>query len=181
MLGCFSGGVSGKELDCQCRRHETQFNPWVGKIPKKGEGNGYPLQYSCLENSMGWEVWQTTVHRVAKNWTWLKRLSTHAWKCQPTPVFGRDLVAKQQTTWEGTWTGFPCWLPALGSQWWGGNDGNTIMQFISPSKSRDEGTQHQQNQVSIYPKRWYRPMDITYRRLFQVVIQWQYSYIRHSF
>ena len=53
MLGCFSGGVSGKELDCQCRRHETQFNPWVGKIPKKGEGNGYPLQYSCLENSMG--------------------------------------------------------------------------------------------------------------------------------
>jgi len=29
---------------------ETRFDPWVGKIP--GEGNGNPLQYSCLENSM---------------------------------------------------------------------------------------------------------------------------------
>jgi len=26
--------------------HETEFNPWVGRIP--GEGNGYPLQYSFL-------------------------------------------------------------------------------------------------------------------------------------
>ena len=29
---------------------ETQFDPWVRKIP--GEGNGDPLQYSCLENPM---------------------------------------------------------------------------------------------------------------------------------
>ena len=27
-----------------------RFDPWFGKIP--GEGNGYPLQYSCLKNSM---------------------------------------------------------------------------------------------------------------------------------
>ena len=35
--------------------------PGLGRSP--GEGNGYPLQYSCLENSMDW---QTTVHGVAK-------------------------------------------------------------------------------------------------------------------
>ena len=29
---------------------EPRFDPWVEKIP--GEGNGYPLQYSCLENPM---------------------------------------------------------------------------------------------------------------------------------
>ena len=30
----FSGGTSGKELACQCRRHKRRgFNPWVGKIP----------------------------------------------------------------------------------------------------------------------------------------------------
>ena len=29
---------------------ETQVHPWVGKVP--GEGNGNPLQYSCLENFM---------------------------------------------------------------------------------------------------------------------------------
>ena len=31
-----------------------------------GEGNGNPLQYSCLENPMDGRAWQATVHRVAK-------------------------------------------------------------------------------------------------------------------
>ena len=38
-----------------------------GRSP--GEGNGYPLQYSCLENSMDREAWWTIVHGVAKNRT----------------------------------------------------------------------------------------------------------------
>ena len=33
---------------------------FIFKIP--GEGNGYPLQYSCLENYMAKEAWQATVH-----------------------------------------------------------------------------------------------------------------------
>jgi len=41
--------------------------PWLRRSP--GEGNGNPLQYSCLENSMDREAWQTTVHEVAKNQT----------------------------------------------------------------------------------------------------------------
>ena len=39
-----------------------------------GKGNGYPLQYSCLENTMDRRTWQVTVHRVAKSQT---RLSTY--------------------------------------------------------------------------------------------------------
>ena len=35
------------------------------------EGNGNPLQYSGLENSMDRGTWQTTVHGVAKSQTWL--------------------------------------------------------------------------------------------------------------
>ena len=35
------------------------------------EGNGNPLQYSCLENSMDRGAWQATVHGVAKNQTQL--------------------------------------------------------------------------------------------------------------
>ena len=31
-----------------------------------GEGNGNPLQYSCLENPMDSGAWQATVHRVAR-------------------------------------------------------------------------------------------------------------------
>ena len=34
-----------------------------------GEGNGNPLQYSCLENPMDGGAWQATVHGVAKSWT----------------------------------------------------------------------------------------------------------------
>ena len=41
------------------------------------EGNGTPLQYSCLENSTDRGAWWATVHRVTKNQTWLKQLSTH--------------------------------------------------------------------------------------------------------
>ena len=33
-----------------------------------GEGNGYPLQYSFLENSMDKGAWWATVHGVAKSW-----------------------------------------------------------------------------------------------------------------
>ena len=33
------------------------------------EGIGYPLQYSCLENSMDRGAWQAIVHGVAKSWT----------------------------------------------------------------------------------------------------------------
>ena len=33
------------------------------------EWNGSPLQYSCLENAMDREAWQTTVHGVTKSWT----------------------------------------------------------------------------------------------------------------
>ena len=36
------------------------------------EGNGNPLQYFCLENSVDRGAWQATVHGVAKNWTRLK-------------------------------------------------------------------------------------------------------------
>ena len=42
-----------------------------GLCSSSGEGNGSPLHYSCLENSMDREVWWATVHGVAKSWTWL--------------------------------------------------------------------------------------------------------------
>ena len=38
--------------------------PGLGKLP--GEGNGSPLEYSCLENPMDRGAWWATVHEVAK-------------------------------------------------------------------------------------------------------------------
>ena len=45
-----------------------------GTLP--GEGNDYPLQYSCLENSMDRGAWQATAHGVTKNRTRLRQLSS---------------------------------------------------------------------------------------------------------
>ena len=39
----------------------------LGSERSPGEGNGNPLQFSCLENSMGGGAWWTTVHRIAKS------------------------------------------------------------------------------------------------------------------
>ena len=43
----------------------------IGEGERNGEGNGNPLQYSCLENPMDGGAWWATVHGVAKSWTWL--------------------------------------------------------------------------------------------------------------
>ena len=59
----FPQGSDGKESVCN--------EGYVSPMPRSGrspeEGNGYPLQYSHLENSMDVGAWQTTVHGVAKS------------------------------------------------------------------------------------------------------------------
>ena len=52
--------------------------PGPGRSP--GEGNGLPLQYSCLENPMDRGAWGATVHGVSKIQTGLNRLHMHACK-----------------------------------------------------------------------------------------------------
>ena len=47
---------------------ETQVHP-LGQEDSPGGGNGNPLQYSCLENSMDRGAWWATVHGVAKSQT----------------------------------------------------------------------------------------------------------------
>ena len=61
-------------------------------ISNSGEGNGDPLQYSCLENSMDGRAWQAAVHAVSQSQTrlndftfFLQFLLEKKW--QPTPVF----------------------------------------------------------------------------------------------
>ena len=44
---------------------DTGVIPVLGRLP--GEGNGNPLQYSCLENPMDRGAWQATVHGVSKS------------------------------------------------------------------------------------------------------------------
>ena len=55
---------------------DTGLIPGLGRSPGGGQDN--PLQYSCLENPMDRGAWLARVHRVAKNETQLKGLSTYA-------------------------------------------------------------------------------------------------------
>ena len=64
----FPGGPDGKESACNAR--DLGSVPQSGRSP--GEGNGYPLQYSCLKNPMDRGAWRATVHRVTKSWTGLR-------------------------------------------------------------------------------------------------------------
>ena len=65
ILGGFPGGSDSKESACNAG--DLGLILGSGRFP--GEGNGYPRQYSCLENSMDREAWQATVHGIAKSWT----------------------------------------------------------------------------------------------------------------
>ena len=67
ILQGFHDGSESKESAYNAR--DPGLNPGLGRSP--GEGNGDPLQYSCLENSMDGGAWQATVHGVTKSQTQL--------------------------------------------------------------------------------------------------------------
>ena len=49
---------------------DSGLNPGSGRYP--GEGNGKPLQYSCLENPIDRGAWWATVHRITQSRTRVK-------------------------------------------------------------------------------------------------------------
>ena len=59
------GGSDSKESACS--DGDLGSIPGSGWEDSPGEGNGNPLQYSCLENSMDRRAWQATVHGVANS------------------------------------------------------------------------------------------------------------------
>ena len=63
----FPRGSDGKESAYNSRD--------LGSIP--GSGNGNPLKYSCLENTMDRRAWQATVPEVTKSWTQLNDYHFH--------------------------------------------------------------------------------------------------------
>ena len=77
----FPGGSEGKESAYSAG--DPGSISWKGRSP--GEGDGNPLQYSCLENSMDRGVWQATIHGVTKKWTWLSNITCLYAKYQEDP------------------------------------------------------------------------------------------------
>ena len=64
ILGPFLGG---SDEESACNEEDLGLIPGLGRSP--GEGNGYPFQYSGLENFIDRGAWQATVHAVTNSWT----------------------------------------------------------------------------------------------------------------
>ena len=77
-----------------------------------GEGNGTPLQYSCLENPMDRGAWWAAVHGVAKSRTWLRdfTFTFHFHALEKEMVTHSSVLA-----WRIPGTGEPGGLPSMGS------------------------------------------------------------------
>ena len=89
---------------------ENEIMPYI--VIWFGEGNGTPLQYSCLENPMDRGAWWAAIHGVAEGWT---RLSYF------TFTFHFHALEKEMAThssvlaWRIPGTGEPGGLPSMGS------------------------------------------------------------------
>ena len=96
----FPGGSDGKESACSVG--DPGSIPGSGRSP--GEGNGNPLQYSCLENPMDRGAWQATVHEAAKscsrlnNFTHFNFTNLYSW-CNFTLNKFHQTLFKSRTVW----------------------------------------------------------------------------------
>ena len=95
-----------------------------GSIPglgrSSGEGNGNPLQYSCLENSMDREAWWATVRGVAKSWTWLTDSHIHTHTHTHTHNWRASEIWWLSSQWRTSWRRKDvcgCSLPAPKKTW----------------------------------------------------------------
>ena len=75
-----------------------------------GEGNGTPLQYSCLENPMDGGAWWAAVHGIAKSRTRLSDFTSHFPALEKAMATHSSVLA-----WRIPGTGEPRVLPSMGS------------------------------------------------------------------
>ena len=96
------------------KNNQNKINEWnkLNKQTCRGEGNGNPLQYSCLENPMGGGAWWAVVHEVPKSQTGLSDFAF---------TFHFHALEKEMAThssvlaWRIPGMGEPCGLPSMGS------------------------------------------------------------------
>ena len=119
----FPGGSEVKASACNAR--DLGSIPGSGSSP--GEGNGNPLQYSCLENPMDRGAWWATVHGVVKSRAWLSDLTYY---CFPGALGVKNLPTSagekkrrrfdplvRKIPWRREWQLTPVFLPGESHGW----------------------------------------------------------------
>ena len=107
-----------------------------------GEGNGTPLQYSCLENSMDGGAWWAAVHGVARSKT---RLSKFTFTFHFNALEKEMAAHSSVLAWRTPGMGEPGGLPSMGSHRVG-HDGSNLAAAAAGGTSGKESTCHTQVQ-----------------------------------
>ena len=94
-LGFTSGSSDSKESSSNVG--DLGWIPGLGRFP--GEGNGNPLQYSCLENSMDRGAWRSTVHGGPKELDMTERL-THQFSNLGTQMYPNFGLCGRRRGWD---------------------------------------------------------------------------------
>ena len=108
-----------------------------------GEGNGNPLQYSCLENPVDKGAWWAAVHRVAQSWTQLKGLSMHACIGEGNGNPFQYSCLGNPRDW-GAW----CGLPSMGSH----RVGHNWRDLAAQAEAGKYATRFLKNLLLLYQK-----------------------------
>ena len=143
-----------------------------------GEGNGTPLQYSCLENLMDGGAWWAAVHGVAKSHTWLSDF---------TFTFHFHALEKEMAThssvlaWRIPGMGEPGGLPSIGSHRVGHDWSNLAAAaahtHICIYKARERGTERE-GKVS---KTWTWSFTRPHQQMTQFYASSIANYCNHNF
>ena len=118
-----------------------------------GEGNGNPLQCSCLENPRDSRAWWATIYGVTQSWTWLERLSSSSSSIQtgswshlrgPAARAGTERIEQDQE------------IGREAEEWWGIGTGCLDQTLTSPAGGR---TSHPAQRVMCQGKAMNPPAD----------------------
>ena len=106
------GWSSSKESSCSAGdAGGTGSIPGSGRSPEEGDGN--PLQDSCLENPMDRGAWWAMVHEVTKSWT---RLSDFTFTFHFRALEKAMATHSRTLAWKIPWTMEHCRIRSMGSQ-----------------------------------------------------------------
>ena len=123
-------------LDSILKSRDITLSIKVCLVKAIREGNGTPLQYSCLENPMDGGAWWAAVYGVAQSWTLLKWLSSQGCGFSSGHVWMWELDCKE--SWASKnwcfWTVW-CWRRLLRVSWTARRSNQSILKEISPEYS----------------------------------------------
>ena len=91
--------LEGCSTWCHWESDTTEWLHFHFSLPCIGEGNGNPLQCSCLENPRDTKVWWAAIYGVTQSWTWLKSLSSSS-MVGPNPIWLMSLLREYVDTQE---------------------------------------------------------------------------------